>query len=155
MHGNTAAPERSLVQRMQALERANEIRTRRAELKRDVKAGRVTLVDFLELVRQPPAWLETAKTFDLMLALPKWGRVKVNKALVQCRISPSKTFGGMSDRQRNELVAFIAGGAARQAVERQRAAEARIAATNREVDERARQRARDARIAGALGKIAA
>ena len=35
-----AAPERSLVQRMEALERANEIRTRRAQLKRDLKGGR-------------------------------------------------------------------------------------------------------------------
>ena len=34
------APERSLTQRMDALKRANEIRTRRARLKRDLKAGR-------------------------------------------------------------------------------------------------------------------
>ena len=35
-----AAPERSLVQRMEALQRANDIRSRRAQLKRDLKAGR-------------------------------------------------------------------------------------------------------------------
>ena len=34
------APERSLAQRMDALKRANDIRTRRAQLKRDLKAGR-------------------------------------------------------------------------------------------------------------------
>ena len=34
------APERSLTQRMDALKRANDIRTRRARLKRDLKAGR-------------------------------------------------------------------------------------------------------------------
>ena len=39
----TAAPERSLVQRMEALQRANEIRTKRASLKRDLKAGRVSI----------------------------------------------------------------------------------------------------------------
>ena len=37
------APERSLTQRMDALKRANEIRTRRARLKRDLKAGRVQI----------------------------------------------------------------------------------------------------------------
>ena len=36
-------PERSLVQRMEALQRANEIRTKRATLKRDLKAGKVSI----------------------------------------------------------------------------------------------------------------
>jgi hypothetical protein len=45
--------------------------------------------------------------FDLLLAVPKYGRVKVNKILSQCRISPSKTLGGLSERQRRELVALM------------------------------------------------
>ena len=32
----------------------------------------------------------------MLLAVPKYGRVKVNKILQQCRISPSKTIGGLS-----------------------------------------------------------
>ena len=39
----------------------------------------------------------------MMLAVPKYGRVKVNKILAHCRIAPSKTIGGLSDRQRSEL----------------------------------------------------
>ena len=46
---SVAAPERSLVQRMEALERANQIRTRRAQLKRDLKAGRASIHDLLRL----------------------------------------------------------------------------------------------------------
>ncbi len=99
-----AAPERSLVQRMDALQRANEIRTRRATLKRDLKAGRTSIHD---LLKDPPEYLETAKVFDMLLAVPKYGRVKVNKILVTCRISPSKTIGGLSERQRNELVSML------------------------------------------------
>jgi hypothetical protein len=98
------APERSLVQRMEALQRANDIRTRRARLKRDLKAGRQPIH---ELLLEPPDYLETAKVFDLLLAVPKYGRVKVNKILAQCRISPSKTIGGLSQRQRTELVEFM------------------------------------------------
>ncbi|MEA2445149.1 MAG: hypothetical protein QOJ12_2441 [Thermoleophilales bacterium] len=98
------APERSLTQRMDALKRANEIRTQRARLKRDLKAGR-TLIHGLLL--DPPEWLATAKVFDLLLAVPKYGRVKVNRILTQCRISPSKTIGGLSERQRNELVSYL------------------------------------------------
>ena len=101
---SVAAPERSLTQRMEALHRANEIRTRRAQLKRDLKGGRVTIHD---LLLEPPEYVETAKVFDMLLAVPKYGRVKVNKVLVQCRISPSKTIGGLSQRQRAELVSML------------------------------------------------
>ena len=98
------APERSLNQRMDALKRANEIRTRRARLKRDLKAGRTHIHG---LLLNPPDYVLTAKVFDLLLAVPKYGRVKVNRILTHCRISPSKTIGGLSDRQRNELVSFL------------------------------------------------
>jgi hypothetical protein len=100
----TVAPERSYVQRMEALHRANDIRSRRAQLKRDLKAGRQPID---ELLLAPPGYLETAKVFDLLLAVPKYGRVKVNKILSQCKISPSKTVGGLSERQRRELVDFM------------------------------------------------
>jgi hypothetical protein len=89
---------------MDALQRANEIRTRRAQLKRDLKGGRVSIHD---LLLNPPDYLETAKVFDMLLAVPKYGRVKVNKILVTCRISPSKTIGGLSERQRNELIGML------------------------------------------------
>ena len=101
---HTIAPERSLDQRMIALQRANEIRTRRAQLKRDLKAGRTSIH---QLLVEPPAWVETAKVFDMLLAVPKYGRVKANKILTMCRISPSKTIGGLSQRQRDELVASL------------------------------------------------
>jgi hypothetical protein len=101
---HSVAPERSLHQRMDALQRANEIRTRRAQLKRDLKGGRVSIHT---LLLDPPEYLQTAKVFDMLLAVPKYGRVKVNKVLQQCRISPSKTIGGLSQRQRSELVSLL------------------------------------------------
>ena len=52
----------------------------------------------------PPDYILSAKVSDLLLAVPKYGHVKVNKILAQCRISPSKTIGGLSQRQRAELV---------------------------------------------------
>ena len=101
---HAAAPERSLNQRMDALTRANEIRTQRAQLKRDLRGGRVSIAT---LLLDPPAFLETAKVLDMLLAVPKVGRVKANRALSQCRISPSKTIGGLSERQRTELVELM------------------------------------------------
>ena len=101
-----AAPvsERTHDQRMKALGRANDIRTRRAQLKRDLKAGKTQVHG---LLLDPPEWVMTAKVFDMILAVPKYGRVKANKILGQCRISPSKTIGGLSQRQRAELVQML------------------------------------------------
>ncbi len=97
-------PERSPNQRLAALARANEIRSQRAQLKRDLKAGRISIQ---QLLTAPPLYLETAKVSDMLLAVPKYGRVKVNKILHNCRISPSKTIGGLSERQRAELVTLL------------------------------------------------
>jgi S13-like H2TH domain len=93
-------PERNLDQRMDALRAANEVRSLRAQLKRHLKAGRVSIGP---LLLDPPPYLETAKVFDMLLALPKHGRVKATKILQSCQVSPSKTFGGLSERQRAEL----------------------------------------------------
>src|SRR6476619_1181075 len=101
---SAAVPERSREQRMRALPRAHEIRSARAQFKRDLKAGKVKIE---ELLLDPPDYVLSAKAFDMILAVPKYGRVKANKILTQCRISPSKTIGGLSERQRAELVQFL------------------------------------------------
>lgn len=98
------APERSLQQRMDALANANEIRKKRAQLKRDLKAGRANVVDHLI---EPEEWLESMKIMDLILAIPKYGRVKMNHVLMMSRISPSKTVGGLSQRQRTEVASRL------------------------------------------------
>jgi hypothetical protein len=98
------APLRSLDQRMEALKRANDIRVRRAQLKKDLKTGSANIDDVL---RNPPEFVSTAKVFDILMAVPKFGRVKAARFLNQCRISQSKTVGGLSERQRAELIGLF------------------------------------------------
>ena len=107
MQGSKAqvqAPLRSLDQRMDALRRANEIRVRRAQLKKDLKSGNAHIETIFS---DPPEYVETAKVFDMLMAVPKFGRVKAARFLNQCRISQSKTVGGLSERQRAELVGLL------------------------------------------------
>ncbi len=104
--GIPETPERTHEQRMAALQRANGVRTARARLKRDLKAGRASILD---LLASPPEFVETAKVFDMLLAVPKYGRVKANRVLHQCRVSPTKTIAGLSDRQRRELIERLRG----------------------------------------------
>src|SRR5215210_2428578 len=98
------APLRSLDQRMEALQRANDISVRRAKLKKDLKDGRLHIEGIL---LDPPEYVSTAKVFDMLMAVPKFGRVKAARLLNQCRISQSKTVGGLSERQRAELIGLF------------------------------------------------
>jgi len=89
---------------MEALKRANDIRVKRAQLKKDLKLGTVSIE---QILGEPPEYVSTAKVFDMLMAVPKFGQVKAKRYLNQCRISESKTVGGLSDRQRTELIGLF------------------------------------------------
>lgn len=97
---SSQTPVRSPSQRMEALQKANAIRSQRAQLKKELKSGELEIVDVL---KAPPEFLRTAKVMDLLLVVPKFGRVKAARVLTRCRISQAKTVGGLSERQRAEL----------------------------------------------------
>ena len=60
-----------------------------------------------DILRDAPDYVSTAKVFDMLMAVPKFCRVKAARLLNQCRISQSKTVGGLSERQRAELVSLF------------------------------------------------
>ena len=64
------------------------------------RAGRSARPDLAEYLQR----ILTAKVYDVLMAVPRLGRVKSTRLLTQCRISQSKTVGGLSDRQRGELL---------------------------------------------------
>ena len=97
-------PGRSREQRLRALEQANEVRTARAELKRELASGTIELVQILV---DPPPCMRTARVRDLLLVLPKIGSVKAARILAHCGIAHSKTLGGLTERQRGELSNFF------------------------------------------------
>jgi hypothetical protein len=89
---------------LRALAKANEVRSERARLKRDLSAGRVELA---HLLGEPPACAQTAMVRDLLLAVQKVGPVRADRALANCRISGNKTLAGLSDRQRAALLQLL------------------------------------------------
>lgn len=94
----------SLKDRMSFLARANDIRVSRAQLKKDLASGKAQIGDVL---LDPPEFVHTARVFDLIVAIPRYGRVKANRILGRARISPSESVGGLSEHQRVELVRFF------------------------------------------------
>ena len=72
--------------------------------KKDLKDGKVKIE---QILGNPPEYVSTAKVIDILMAVPKFGRVKAARFLNTCRISQSKTVGGLSDRQRAELIGLF------------------------------------------------
>jgi len=101
-----AAPARSTEQRDLALKRANMIRIYRAELKRAILDG---TGDAGHALAFPPDEILTMKLEKLLVAIPGLGKVKAREVMRRCRISEAKTVGGMSDRQRAELLTALRG----------------------------------------------
>ncbi len=100
----TELSQRSHEQRLQALAQANRVRHLRAEFKRDLKHGRVALS---AAIADPPDYLAAARVAELLMALPRYGRVKTTHLLAHCRVSEKKTLAGLSLRQRRELIAAL------------------------------------------------
>jgi hypothetical protein len=83
----------------------SERRSRQArEAQEDLKEGKVKIE---QILGNPPEYVSTAKVIDILMAVPKFGRVKAARFLNTCRISQSKTVGGLSDRQRTELIGLF------------------------------------------------
>lgn len=99
-----AIPVRSMEQRMEALSIANGIRIDRAALKRRIKSG---AVQAQELVMLPPVCVANMYISDLLRAVPKFGHVKVGRCLNTLRISSHKRVGGLSERQRYAVIAYL------------------------------------------------
>ncbi len=88
-------------QRTEALERANEIRLDRAQIKRDLKMRKISIVD---LLLDPPDSLATMPVLDLVRSIPAYGDRKINQLAHYCRISHRRTVGNLTERERSELL---------------------------------------------------
>lgn len=100
------APDRSLQQRLDALREANRVRCYRSAMKRSLVRDRVAPVVALSRALDDEL-CASMRVIELLVALPKVGRVKATKALSVAGVSPAKTLGGMTDRQRRELLSLV------------------------------------------------
>jgi hypothetical protein len=91
-------------QYMRALERANEVRLARAELKRRVAVGDL---DAADVIVQCPWEAQSMAVADLLMSQRRWGQTRCRKFLAQVPMSEKKTVGSMTDRQRQTLAAML------------------------------------------------
>jgi hypothetical protein len=91
---------------MRALAQANRVRLARAELKRQVADGEVTVA---EVVLTCPWEAESMAIADLLMSQHRWGRTRCRRFLATLPMSETKAVGTMTDRQRRALAALLGG----------------------------------------------
>jgi hypothetical protein len=96
-------------QHMRALQQANRVRLARAELKRRVAEGEISVA---EVVLSCPWEAESMTIADLLTSQHRWGKTRCRRFLVSVPMSETKTIGSMTDRQRRALAARLDGDAA-------------------------------------------
>jgi hypothetical protein len=89
---------------MRALERANQARFARAELKRRVAQGEIEVA---EVILTHPWATERMAVADLLRGQRHWGHTRVRKFLASVEMSENKTIGSMTERQSRAVAARL------------------------------------------------
>jgi hypothetical protein len=96
----TIAPDR-----LQALERANETRRARAQLKRRIGAGQLSAA---QVILDCPPEAQRWPVAGLLACQRHWGSATCSKFLTRNQISEAKRIGELTERQRRLLAAQLA-----------------------------------------------
>ena len=98
-------PQLTDEQRRAALEKAAAARHARAELRDNIKSGKVSLEEVLDS-DDPIA--SRMKVSALIESLPGYGKAKAAKVMSDLNISPSRRVRGLGERQREHLLETLA-----------------------------------------------
>ncbi|MDQ6778728.1 MAG: hypothetical protein M3071_21460 [Actinomycetota bacterium] len=91
-------------QRRRALERANQVRLARAELKRRIAEGEVPAAS---IILDAPWEVSSWPVGDLLMSQRRWGSTRCQKCLRGLEISETKQIGTLTERQRVALAARL------------------------------------------------
>lgn len=105
-----SAPVLSHEDRLRGIELGNRIRFARARIRAEVKAlprakGKEALARYVELplIEEVVTW----KVAKVLTYLRGYGPYYVRRRMTKLRISDAKTIGGLSDRQRHDLLVWL------------------------------------------------
>jgi len=99
-----ATPVAASAQRMQALQRANEVRVARAALKRLIGRGETSAA---EAILSGASEIQNMAVIELLLSQRSWGRARCCGVLMAIPLSENKPIGSLTDRQQRVLVARL------------------------------------------------
>lgn len=100
-----AVPNLSVEQRADALAKAQEMRTKRMELRKELKAGKVTLA---EVLKREDEIVTRMKVKYLLESLPNVGKITAAALMEEIGINESRRVQGLGKRQLAMLLEKLA-----------------------------------------------
>ncbi len=100
-----ALPQLTDEQRRAALRKAVETRQKRAQLKKQIKAGQLSLIQVLDDVANPV--VAKMKISALLKSLPGVGKIRAEKLMSKIGIDQSRRIQGLGSKQRQSLLEEI------------------------------------------------
>lgn len=97
-----AIPQLSAEERKAALEKAKAARIKRAEVREQLKAGKLTVKDVLAKKDDPV--IGRMKVSTLIETLPGYGKAKSEKIMSELQIAESRRLRGLGARQEAALL---------------------------------------------------
>ena len=95
-------PQLTPEERQAALEKAKAARSRRAEVREELKSGKMTLEKVLTMKDDPVAG--RMKESTLIETLPGYGKAKAEKIMKELEIAESRRLKGLGERQQKALL---------------------------------------------------
>ncbi len=99
-------PKLSASERSAALKKAQQMRSKRAALRREIKAGRLTLAEALE--RADDEIIGKMRVKYLLESLPQVGKITAAKIMDEVAIDEVRRVQGLGSRQKAELLQRLA-----------------------------------------------
>ena len=93
----TNIPQLSDAERKAALEKAKEARIKRAEVRDQLKTGKLTLKEVIDMKDDPI--VGRMKVATLIETLPGFGKAKAAKIMAELQIAESRRLRGLGERQ--------------------------------------------------------
>ncbi|HIT51459.1 MAG TPA: integration host factor [Candidatus Aveggerthella excrementigallinarum] len=95
-------PQLSPEERKAALEKAKAARIQRAQVRDDLKSGKLTLKQVLDMKDDPVVGRMRVST--LIETMPGYGKAKAEKVMNELRIAESRRLRGLGERQEAALL---------------------------------------------------
>ncbi len=95
-------PQLSPEARAAALEKAKAARTKRAQIREDLKSGKLTVKKVLDMKDDPI--VGRMKVSTLIETIPGYGKAKAEKVMKELQIAESRRLRGLGDRQQAALL---------------------------------------------------
>ena len=97
-----AIPQLTPEERKAALEKAKAARIKRAQIREDLKAGKLTWAQVIDM--KDDEVVGRMKVSTLIETLPGYGKAKAEKLMNELHIAPSRRLRGLGDRQKAALL---------------------------------------------------